>query len=514
MKSEVVMFQIKEIFSALYPISPILWVALGGVACLLLAAKEKKTEEEYRNSWPHMVVALFFTFIAVCALPAFLDQSKALLPESISSLFTFDELSFAGSSLILLIALLAILTGASYMSKQAIVRGEYFALILFSSAGMMMLISAVEILTFFIALEVMSLAIYVLVGFKRADRFSQEAALKYFISGAFASAIFFFGAGLVYGATGTTEIGKMIPKIAIMSKSGMPALFITGATLCLCSFLFKMAAVPFHMWAPDAYQGAPTVVTAFMAAGVKVSAFLAFYRFGGLHLTVGLFASIPHLIKIIEIVAIITMIIGNLMAVLQTHLKRMLAYSSIANAGYLLVGLIAVLEGDLAALKNIIFFLIIYSLSTFGIFSIIAFLERENARMDEQRIQNYSGYGFQYPLLGLLCALFMFALAGIPPTAGFMGKLMLLTPVLQKGHYVLVLTAVLTSVVSVYYYLSVVVAFFMQPKKEYQTTNNIISTAFNASQAPLYIALVICAYMLIHAGVLPENLLRQIMVLH
>lgn len=450
--------------SGLTHILPMLIVIVGALVTMLMSvAKSHKDPDAATHELsiqPFVVVSLVTLLAAFGVLWAAEPQTTAVWSGTLS----VDRFAMISQALLLAIAGLAVSMGAAAIQQQGIVRGEYFSLTLFSVSGMMLMVSAVELLTFFVGLEIMSLAIYVLVGFRRSDRWSQEAALKYFLSGAFASAFFLFGAALLFGATGTTEyagIATTMQRVVAGQTPAMATMLLSGATLCVIGFAFKVAAVPFHMWAPDAYQGAPTMVTGFMAVSVKAAAFVSFSRF--VLTALGSPSSAwQGLVPVLETLAILTMTIGNLSAVLQRNVKRMLAYSSIAQAGYLLIGIIAAIEGSGAALSAILLYLFIYALGTLGAFGVLIALERRGGRHDENLLNRYAGVAWQHPALGVAFAVCMFALSGIPPTAGFVGKVMLFGPALDAGHVSLVVIAVLNSVVSVYYYLRVVVFMFMK----------------------------------------------------
>jgi NADH-quinone oxidoreductase subunit N len=297
----------------------------------------------------------------------------------------------------------------------------------------------------------MSLALYVMVGSRRGQLESNEAALKYFLLGAFASGFLLYGIALIYGATGSTNLRAIT---AFMSDSplGDSPLFLVGTLLLLVGFGFKVAAVPFHMWTPDAYEGAPTSVTAFMSAGAKAAGFAALLRVAGTALS----ATEVDWRPILTGLAILTMTVGNVSALLQNNVKRMLAYSSIAHAGYVLVALAA---GGSAGASSAVFYLAVYSFMNLGAFGILALLGR--GQDERVLVSDLAGLGFRQPLLGLAMSVFMVSLGGIPPTAGFMGKVYVFGSALEAGLVPLVVVGVLNSVVSVFYYLRITVAMYM-----------------------------------------------------
>ena len=491
---------ISDALAGMPQILPMIAVIVGGLVTMLMAVarSHKDPERGQLTAGPFVAVALVSLVFALFLLTQIEPQAKAVWGGTLA----IDRLSLVGQGLIVVIAALAISMGAASITTQGIVRGEYFALSLFCVSGMMLMVAATELLTFFVGLEIMSLAVYVLVGFRRSDRRSQEAALKYFLSGAFASAFFLFGAAMVFGATGTTAyagISTSAQKLLSGTAFPMQTLLLVGATLCVVGFAFKIAAVPFHMWAPDAYQGAPTMVTGFMAVTVKAAAFMAFLRFVLLALGDGSTRHVPWIVDVLSLLAIVTMTLGNLSAVLQRNVKRMLAYSSIAHAGYLLVGMVGALERGEPAVQGLVFYLFVYGLATLGAFGVLIALERKNGRHDEMLINRFAGVGFQHPALGVAFAVFMFALSGIPPTAGFAGKVLLFGPALDAGHIGLVIVAVLNSVVSVYYYLSIVVYMFMKNPPPRQSTEPRVFSPWLTG------ALVVTTFGVLIVGMMPQR---------
>jgi NADH-quinone oxidoreductase subunit N len=332
------------------------------------------------------------------------------------------------------------------------------------------------------------LALYTLSGFRTAELRSNESALKYLLLGAFASGFFLYGIALIYGATGTT----VLRRIAAFLAEGKPpgSLFLLGGGLLLVGFGFKVASVPFHMWTPDVYEGAPTSVTAFMIAGTKAAAFAAFLR---------VFLSAAPILHerwsvAMWILAVLTMTLGNLVALVQQNIKRMLAYSSIAHAGYLLVALVA---GGASGASSALFYLVVYALMNLGVFAVMIALQSRGQEL--LLLPDYAGLGFRRPALAACMALFMFSLAGIPPTAGFMGKLYIFSAALD-GHYpVLAVIGVLNSVISVYYYFRVIVVMYMnEPSSE---------PSIASSSAAAFCAVVLAALGTLQIGLFPARLL-------
>jgi NADH-quinone oxidoreductase subunit N len=322
-------------------------------------------------------------------------------------------------------------------------------LVLLATSGMLFLAAANDLIVLFLALEIMSVAVYVLAGLLRREAQSTEAALKYFLLGAFATGFLLYGIAFFYGATGSTRLDV---NAAAIQKDGASGYVLLGIALLLVGFGFKVALIPFHVWTPDVYQGAPTTVTALMAVGVKAAAFAAFARTFAAALG-GVAASWTG---VLWVLAALTMTVGNVLAVTQKNVKRMLAYSSIAHAGYALIGLVTTSEAGGGAL---LFYLVVYTFMTLGAFAVVMALGRLGEPNEE--LKDWAGVGFRHPVLGLSMAVFMLALAGIPPTAGFAGKLYLFAAALDQGYVGLAVVAVLNSVVSVYYYFGVLVTMYM-----------------------------------------------------
>jgi NADH-quinone oxidoreductase subunit N len=362
-----------------------------------------------------------------------------------------------GLKLIILVATgLAILLSNEYIPQVNKQIGEYYALLLLCAAGMMVMGSATDLITVFLALEIFSLALYILSGLNRFDPRSSEASMKYFLLGAFASAFFVYGAALVYGATGSTQY-TAIAKALTDGKAEL-ALLYPGIALLIVGFGFKVSLVPFHMWTPDVYQGAPTPVTAFMSVGTKAASFAAFIRV----LLIALPQQQANWGSALAILAILTMTVGNLAALRQLSLKRMLAYSSIAHAGYILVGLAG---GAPSSADAALFYLFTYAFMNIGAFAIVIVLEKAQ---ENDALQNRAaGLAQRWPVLALLMAIFMFSLSGVPPLAGFFGKLLVFKAAVEGGYAWLAVIGMINSAISAYYYLRVTVAmYFEKPGSE------------------------------------------------
>jgi NADH-quinone oxidoreductase subunit N len=349
------------------------------------------------------------------------------------------------------IGIITILLSPHAIERDRLPPGEYYALLLFSIAGMMLMGSATDLLVIFLALEILSLAVYVLTGIRRASAAGAEAAFKYFLLGGFSSAFFLYGIAFTFAVTGTTRLEQI--GVALAAQSMNPGILVTMAVgLLLVGFAFKVSAVPFHMWTPDAYEGAPTIVAGFMSTAVKAAAFGAFLR-------VFLWAFEPMRAQWIPLVwgiAAVTMILGTVVGVAQSNVKRMLAYSSIAHAGYLLVGLVAANAAGKAA---ILFYLLAYAITNLGAFGVVALLATRDRAHDN--LTDFAGLWNRRPGLAALMTIFLLSLGGLPPTAGFIGKWYIFTAAVQEEYYWLAIIGVLTSVVSVYFYLRIVVMMYM-----------------------------------------------------
>lgn len=350
-----------------------------------------------------------------------------------------------------LVGIVAVPLGFAYVEERRMHRGEYYPLLLFSATGMTLLASAADLIMVFIAVEVLSLSLYILSGFAKRDLNSQESALKYFLLGAFSSALLLYGIALVYGLTGSTNLAAA--SRALRSVESPEGAVVAAMALLLVGFGFKVSLVPFHMWTPDVYQGAPTPVTAFMAAAVKAAAFAAFLR-----VFVGAFsAQAWSWVPVFWVLAALTMLVGAVLAVVQTDLKRMLGYSAIAHGGYALIGLIAVSRDGVS---GTLFYLLVYAFMSLGAFGVLTLVERQ--RHKALSIADVRGLGRRYPVPAGMFALFLLSLAGIPGTAGFMAKFAVFRAGVDAGQVVLVVIAVVSSLIAAFFYIRVIVAMFME----------------------------------------------------
>ncbi len=392
-------------------------------------------------------------------------QSIAFLPQhpqaAFNGMITVDGFALFLQAIFLLAALIGVLIALNYLPRRGIERGEYYTLLIFTTTGMMFMAMAADLIVVFLSLELLSIPLYILSGFARPRVESEESAMKYFLLGAFASGFLVYGIALAYGGTGTTALSGVIK--AVSGQAPNLPLAILGLGLILVGLGFKVAAVPFHMWTPDVYQGAPTPVTAFMSVGAKGGGFAAMLRV--------LVAAFPALAGqwgiLIAVIAGLTMIIGNVVAISQTDIKRMLAYSSIAHAGYILVALAAAADPKVAsfAVSAAIFYLLTYTFTNLGAFALVVAVEKDDG--SGTRIDDFAGLGKTRPLLALAMALFMFSLIGVPPSAGMVGKFFVFQAAIEASAnnpllLAVTIIGVLTSVVSAFYYARVVVVMYMR----------------------------------------------------
>ncbi len=428
------------------------------------------------------------SLIGVVAALVTLFLSRGDFESAYAGMLAVDGFGFFITLIICLVALLSILVAISYEKVCPEIRsGEFYSLLLFAAFGMSFMGSASNLIMIFVALETMSISIYVLAGFKRDNLKSIESALKYFLLGAFASGFLLFGFALIYGAAGTLDIVKLGSFFTAHPDLLHQPLVMGGVALMTVGFGFKIAMFPFHMWTPDVYEGAPSVVTGFMATGVKAAAFAALVRV----FFVAFAALQTDWTTIMWIAALLTMTVGNLIAISQTNIKRMLAYSSIAHAGYLLIGFVV---GSEIARSAILFYLLGYAFANIGAFAVISAMGSKGEEYNE--LSDFQGVGFKYPMLGLTMSIFLFSMAGIPPAAGFMGKFFIFSEAIKAGYVWLAIFGVINSVISLYYYLGVIVRmYFKDPERE-------ISIA--APAGTLVAALSLAAFGVLQMGIFPS----------
>ena len=404
--------------------------------------------------------------------------------------FISDGLALFFKVVFLLIAFLTVLISMEYTRRENIEFGEYYALVLFATLGMMLMAAGAHLITIFLGLETMSISIYILAGMIREDRRSVESALKYFLLGAFATGFLLYGIALIYGATGSLQLQEIATYIGSKTELLRSPMLLMSLVFLTIGFGFKIASVPFHMWTPDVYEGAPTSITAFMATGVKAAGFAALIRV----FFSGLAAFLPDWTSIMWLMAFATMTVGNVVAISQTNIKRMLAYSSIAHAGYLLVAFVA---GNDLGISGMLFYLMAYAFMNLGAFTCVILLGKKGE--ENILIRDYAGIGFKYPLLAACMTIFLLSMAGIPPLGGFMAKFYVFSAAVKSEFYWLAILGVLNSALSVYYYLRItVLMYFLESERE------ITGLAFSPASI---VALVLAVIGTIYMGIFPANVL-------
>jgi NADH-quinone oxidoreductase subunit N len=466
-----------------WAIAPEIITSLTGVLLMLVDALRKKGERKL-----NAVVALIGLVLALLSVFRLGDGGSYF-----GGMVVTDPIRIFFSAPILIVAIIATLLASQFVRDEGLPAGEFFTLLLFGTAGMLMLASAGDLVMVFLGLEIASITTYVMAGYRRYDARANESSLKYFLLGSFATAFLLYGMALVYGATGTTNIAKISSAISA-GQINYPALLLVGAAMMLVGFGFKIASAPFHLWTPDVYEGAPTIVTGFMSTGPKAAVFAAFLRvfasgFAGnaeLHTT---------WLTALAVIAAITMTVGNVIAISQKNIKRMLAYSSIAHAGYALVGFVT---GEYA---SVAFYMLVYCVMSMGAFAVIQLLARAGDRKTE--IADYAGIGFEAPGLTFSLSIFLFSLAGIPPTAGFMSKFFVFKTAWDAPYNLrwLVVVAVVNSIISIYYYLYPIVVMFFRP----------LAPGFVRPRVSLAtaIALIVTLFGTFYLGILPNRLINK-----
>jgi len=445
--------------------------------------------------------------------------------DAFNGMIVLDELRLGFTLIFLLVSGLTLLISTVWVHNENLPAGEFHSLLLFATVGMMLMASGNDLVIVFLGLEILSIATYVMAGFRRTDVRSNESSLKYFILGSFSSAFLLYGIALIYGATsiaepgpggtvsrvvaGTTNIAEIATRIG---QAQYPALLFAGAAMMLVGFGFKIATAPFHIWTPDVYEGAPTPVTAFMAAGPKAAGFASFMRvfiFGLPFVVSGSTTSGGSLhalwVSTLMAMAILTMTLGNVVAIVQNNVKRMLAYSSIAHAGYALVGFVAAgASTDLTqrntAITAVVFYLLTYAVMNIGAFAVVQLIARSGDRRTS--IEDYRGIGFESPVLAFSLSLFMLSLLGMPLTAGFMGKIMVFGSAIEQKYYVLVVIGVLNTAISAYYYLRLIIVMFFGER----------TMAWSAPRIPasVAVALVITVLGVLYLGIFPGRVINAL----
>jgi len=464
--------------------------------------------------------------VVVAAVAAILLWSTGTASaDAFNGMIVLDELRLGFTLIFLLVSALTVLISTVWVEAEQLPAGEFHSLLLFATVGMMLMASGNDLVIVFLGLEILSIATYVMAGFRRTDIRSNESSLKYFILGSFSSAFLLYGIALIYGATSLAEPGAdgalsrivagttNIPEIASrLGQAQYPALLYAGAAMMLVGFGFKIATAPFHIWTPDVYEGAPTPVTAFMAAGPKAAGFASFLRvfvFGLPFVVTASSASGANVhqawVTTLVVMAILTMTLGNVVAIVQNNVKRMLAYSSIAHAGYALVGFVAAGAASDPAQRNtaitsVMFYLLTYAVMNIGAFAVVQLIARRGDR--RTAIEDYRGIGFESPVLAFSLSLFMLSLLGMPLTAGFMGKILVFGSAIDQKFYGLVIVGVLNTAVSAYYYLRLIIVMFFGER----------ATAWSAPRVPasVALALVITVLGVLYLGIFPGRVINAL----
>ena len=462
--------------------------AIVPMACVTAAAIAAMTAEAFRARGERMPIGpLGAIGLVGAAISTWLLWDRQATSFGVVAA---DNFGLFVTGTLVVVGLLSLGISVPTLDRERLPRGEYYALLLFALAGMMLMATATDLLVMFLALEVLSLAVYVLTGIRRQSAAGTEAAFKYFLLGAFSSAFFLYGIALVYGLTGSTRLDKVGTLIAAQALTPAP-LQLAAVGLLLVGFAFKVSAVPFHMWTPDAYEGAPPAVTGFMSTGVKAAAFAAFAR---------VFLSALEPLRddwrpLVWGLAALTMVVGTVVGLAQTNVKRMLAYSSIAHGGYLLVALVSANDIGKGAM---LFYLLTYAVTNLGAFGVIAALE-SNDRANDQ-VSDYAGLWRRQPALAALMTIFLLSLGGFPPLGGFIAKWYVFSAALTAGFTWLAIIGVLTSVVSVVFYLRIIVMMYM--------TDGDDLPAIDVVPNPTAVALLASAALIFYLGILPTRVLE------
>jgi NADH-quinone oxidoreductase subunit N len=488
-------------------IAPEIIVGVAGVVVMLLDAFARRKERVLTAS-VSIVALVAAGFASIWLQVAWTGPHVAF-----NGMILLDELRLSFTLIFVLVSILTLLVSVIWIKSENLPAGEFYALLLFATCGMMLMASAGDLVIVFLGLEILSIATYVMAGFRRSDVRSNESSLKYFILGSFASAFLLYGIALIYGATatetlpGTTNIATIASRL---DHSLYPPLLFAGAAMMLVGFGFKIATAPFHVWTPDVYEGAPTPVTAFMAAGPKAAGFASFMRvflFGFPIAAAASTAGYSHKtwLAALSIMAALTMTIGNVIAIAQDNVKRMLAYSSIAHAGYALVGFVAAgatadPEQRSAAITAVAFYLLTYAIMNMGAFAVVTLIARRGDRAT--RVEDYNGIGFVSPVLAFCLSLFLLSLLGMPLTAGFMGKILVFSAALRQGYVWLVVIGVLNTAVSAYYYLRLIIVMFFRERGSEWTGPRIPAT--------ITAALIITVLGVFYLGIFPGRVISAL----
>ncbi len=468
---------------------PAIMLALFGCAVLLFDFFIFPEPRQRKYLVLFVALGLVFTGGALWRQQHFLSVQKIDSITAFGGSLTVDGFALFFNWIFLAASLIVALISYKYLETAGEHHGEYYGLILLANCGMFFLAAGTDLITLFIGLELMALCFYVLVGFLRSDRRSNEAAMKYLLLGSFSSGFLVYGFSVLYGISGSTKLAAI--RAALESRDASDPLVILALVTTSVGLLFKIAAVPFHMWAPDAYEGAPTTSTAYLAAGSKAASFAFLLRL----FTGPLAPSREVWEPLLAVVAVASMTVGNFAAITQSNVKRMLAYSSISHAGYILLGLIA---GNDTGIQGVLVYVLVYVFMTMGAFLVVAALRRKDALGED--LEDMAGLVHKSPGYALLMLIFLLSLAGIPPTAGFIGKYFIFLSLIQTGHYVLAVIAALYVAVAIYYYFRIVRSMFISPLKDASPA---------ATSLGLKVALAMTGLMTLAVGIYPEPFLTM-----
>ena len=491
-------------------IMPEVIVSLAGVIVMLVDAYARPMQR-----WVTGSISLV-GLIAAAMSTGLLWVSGSDGSQAFNGMIVLDELRLGFTIVFLVVSALTVLVSMVWIEGERLPAGEFHSLLLFATTGMMLMAAGGDLVIVFLGLEILSIATYVMAGFRRTDVRSNESSLKYFILGSFSSAFLLYGIALIYGATftkiapGTTNIYEIARRIP---DSQFPPLIFAGAAMMLVGFGFKIATAPFHVWTPDVYEGAPTPVTAFMAAGPKAAGFASFLRVFVFAFPFVLVSANNEVgaqvhtawLSSLTLLAILTMLVGNVVAIVQNNVKRLLAYSSIAHAGYALVGFVAAgaatdMNQRNAALTSVTFYLLTYAVMNIGAFVVVTLIARSGDRRTE--VEDYNGIGFKSPLLAFSLSLFLLSLLGMPLTAGFMGKIVVFREALRQGYVGLVVIAVINTAISAYYYLRLIIVMFFRERSTAWTTPRIPASAA--------VALVLTIVGVLYLGMFPDRIINAL----
>ena len=479
------MNDLQAVQAALNVIRPELILTVAALLCIVVDLFWKQ---------PEKTACWLVSFLGCLTALAATITSWGTEAEAFYHLVRMDNLSNFFNVIILIAGILTLLLSGSYVKRENFPAGEYCSLLLISMIGMLFMAGANDLITVFLGLEVMSIPIYALSGMMRRNPKSPEAAIKYLLLGAFASAFLLFGIAFLYGSVGSTRLADLLQYSAEAGVSATP-FFFAGMGFLLVGMGFKVSLVPFHMWTPDVYEGAPTPITAFMSAAVKAAGFAILIRV----IVLALHPLALDWSKIFWVLAVATMILGNVVALVQENIKRMLAYSSIAHAGYVLV---ALTPGTDAGVQGALIYLFIYSLMNIGAFGVVICLSRKEDQGVE--IRNYAGLARKHPLYALAMAVFMFSLAGVPPTGGFIAKFYAFSAAVKADYIGLAVIGVLMSAVSAYFYLRVLVVMYMQEAEDADSSAPFpASVDSDMDTGVINLSLWICALSVLILGIWP-----------